>query len=160
MKKKIALLLILSGLVFTSCKNENTTSFKEDAIAFTQEGTLKIIKPDSTVAASLKIEIAETDYETETGLMYRKSMAENEGMLFIFDEIQERYFYMKNTNIPLDIIYIKADKTIGSIAKNAKPLNEESLPSGLPIQFVLEINAGLSDKWNLQPGDSVSWERD
>ncbi|WP_416440295.1 DUF192 domain-containing protein [Leeuwenhoekiella sp. A16] len=160
MKNKIALLLILSGLVFTSCKNENTTSYKEDAIAFTKEGTLKIIKPDSTVAASLKIEIAETDYETETGLMYRKSMAENEGMLFIFDEIQERYFYMKNTNIPLDIIYIKADKTIGSIAKNAKPLNEESLPSGLPIQFVLEVNAGLSDKWNLQPGDSVSWERD
>tara|TARA_Y100000815_G_scaffold56779_1_gene46046 strand:+ start:2238 stop:2720 length:483 start_codon:yes stop_codon:yes gene_type:complete len=160
MKNKIALLLILSGLVFTSCKNENTTSIKEDAIAFTQEGTLKITKPDSTVAASLKIEIAETDYETETGLMYRKGMAENEGMLFIFDEIQERYFYMKNTNIPLDIIYIKADKTIGSIAKNAKPLNEESLPSGLPIQFVLEVNAGLSDKWNLQPGDSVSWERD
>ena len=159
MKNTIALLLIISGLVFTSCKNENTTSNKEDVIAFTQEGTLKITKPDSTVAASLKIEIAETDYETETGLMYRKSMAENEGMLFIFDEIQERYFYMKNTNIPLDIIYIKADKTIGSIAKNAEPLNEESLPSGVPIQFVLEINARLSDKWNLQPGDSVSWER-
>tara|TARA_B100000949_G_C14089667_1_gene369426 strand:+ start:95 stop:574 length:480 start_codon:yes stop_codon:yes gene_type:complete len=158
MKKLFALLLILS-IYFTGCKNETSTPIVEDAISFTQEGTLKITKPDSTVAASLKIEIAETDYETETGLMYRKSMAEDQGMLFIFDEIQERYFYMKNTNIPLDIIYIKADKTIGSIAKNAEPLNEESLPSGVPIQFVLEINAGLSDKWNLQPGDSVSWER-
>jgi uncharacterized membrane protein (UPF0127 family) len=64
---------------------------------------------------------------------------------------------MKNTKIPLDIIYINADKKIVSIQKNAKPLDETSLPSEAPAKYVLEINAGLSDQWNLQSGDKIDY---
>jgi uncharacterized membrane protein (UPF0127 family) len=64
---------------------------------------------------------------------------------------------MKNTKIPLDIIYINADKKIVSIQKNAKPFDETSLPSEAPAKYVLEINAGLSDKWNLESGDNMDY---
>ncbi|MEH6408872.1 MAG: DUF192 domain-containing protein, partial [Leeuwenhoekiella sp.] len=123
---------------------------------FTKEGTLQISKKDST-NISIDIEIADTQFDTETGLMYRESMKQNQGMLFIFDEIRERSFYMKNTLFPLDIIYIDKDKNIASFAQNAQPLDESSLPSHAVIQYVLEVNAGLVKSWNLSVGDSLSW---
>ena len=64
---------------------------------------------------------------------------------------------MKNTHIPLDIIYIDSNKKIVSIQKNAKILNENGLPSEGPAQYVLEVNAGLSDQWNVSKGDSIEW---
>ena len=64
---------------------------------------------------------------------------------------------MKNTRIALDIIYISTDSTIVSFQKNAKPFDESSLPSNAPAKFVLEINAGLSDRWNLEVGDKISF---
>jgi len=91
--------------------------------------------------------------------MYRKTMEENQGMLFIFPDAQVRSFYMKNTEIGLDIIYINADKQIVSFQKNAIPFDVTSLPSVVPAQFVLEINAGLSNRWNIEVGDKISWEK-
>ena len=78
-------------------------------------------------------------------------------MLFIFPDEDFRSFYMKNTKIPLDIIYIDADKTIVSIQKNAKPFDETSLPSDAPAKYVLEINGGLFDEWQLQIGDKITY---
>jgi uncharacterized membrane protein (UPF0127 family) len=78
-------------------------------------------------------------------------------MLFIFPNEAPRSFYMKNTRIPLDIIYISADSTIVSFQKNAKPFDETSLPSNAAAKFVLEINAGLADTWQLQIGDKVDF---
>ena len=74
-------------------------------------------------------------------------------MLFIFKDSRQRSFYMKNTEIPLDIIYFDSEKRLASIQKNAKPFDETSLPSENVSQFVLEVNAGLADKWKLQKGD-------
>ena len=65
---------------------------------------------------------------------------------------------MKNTKIPLDIIYIDEDKTIVSFQKNAKPFDETSLPSNAPAKYVLEVNAGLSDQWQLEVGDSIEFD--
>ncbi|MGE5943434.1 MAG: DUF192 domain-containing protein [Flavobacteriales bacterium] len=90
--------------------------------------------------------------------MYRSSMETNQGMLFVFDDVTERHFYMKNTQIPLDIIYIGANKKIVSFQKNAKPFDESSLPSNIPAKYVLEINAGLVDTWSLKEGDSISYK--
>lgn len=84
-------------------------------------------------------------------------MASNHGMLFIFPDMDYRSFYMKNTKIPLDIIYVSKDKTIVSIQKNAKPMDETSLPSEGPAKYVLEVNAGLSDKWGLEQGDKIDF---
>lgn len=142
-----------------SCKDkqqERPVLTKE--VTFTKEGelTLKKAQTDSIVA-QLDIEIAEDAYETETGLMYRKSMPNNQGMLFIFDEELTRGFYMKNTEFSIDIIFFNKDKEIVNIQKNAKPFDPTSLPSEGPAQYVLEVNAGLSDAWGLEKGDYITW---
>ncbi|HBU77889.1 MAG TPA: hypothetical protein DEF18_07275 [Muricauda sp.] len=155
---KIALLTFAITLV--SCKSEPKQSIKTENISFTKEGELDILssKTDS-IKANFDIEIAETEYETLTGLMYRKSMQQDRGMLFIQPEEAEQNFYMKNTEIPLDIIYINSGMKVVSFQKNAKPLDESSLPSRAPAKYVLEINAGLSDQLGLKVGDSISFSR-
>ncbi len=89
--------------------------------------------------------------------MYRTSMEENQGMLFIFSAEFPRNFYMKNTYIPLDIIYLDQHKKIVSFQENAVPLNEEGLPSEIPAMYVLEVNAGMAEKWLLEIGDTISF---
>ena len=81
----------------------------------------------------------------------------NQAMLFIFSDEKIRSFYMKNTLIPLDIIYLNALKQVINIKKNATPLDEQSIPSIAPAQYVLEINAGLSDQWKLKVGDQINY---
>ncbi|MGS2740458.1 DUF192 domain-containing protein [Sinomicrobium sp. M5D2P17] len=153
-------LLLLAGLILSSCKDEKQhNTVKKQEISFTKDGDLQLYKADSTLVKKLEIEIADDEYKIQTGLMYRTSMKESRGMLFIFEDEEPRYFYMKNTNISLDIIYLDADQKIVSIRANAEPLNEESVPSGEPAQYVLEINAGLAEKWGLQTGDYMNFTR-
>ncbi|MFV0541860.1 MAG: DUF192 domain-containing protein [Aestuariibaculum sp.] len=149
-------MLSLCSLSIFSCK-EKEKKITQTKVEFKKEGELTIFKIDSTTV-TLDIEIADTDYDVQTGLMYRDSMKTNHGMLFIFEDEAPRYFYMKNTKIPLDIIYIDSQKKIVNFQKNAKPFNENSLPSNVPAQYVLEINAGLVDTWALKLGDRVNWD--
>ncbi|WP_281542603.1 DUF192 domain-containing protein [Maribacter aestuarii] len=143
-----------------SCKEDAKKTIKTQEVTFTKEGDLEILENSSdSLLVRLNIEIAESDYETQTGLMYRKGMEDNQGMLFIFPDEAMHSFYMKNTQFPLDLIFIKADSTIGSIQENAKPYDEQGLSSKVPVQFVLEVNAGLSEKWNLGIGDKVAIHR-
>ena len=151
--------LVLLFILFSalSCKEKNKT-IKHTEVTFKKEGDLTIYKTASdSTQIKLDLEIADNDYEIQTGLMYRNSMKNNQGMLFVFDDYTERYFYMKNTKIPLDIIFIDTGKKIVSFQKNAKPFDETSLPSKVPAKYVLEINAGLMDTWNLKIGDSISF---
>lgn len=146
-------------LQVSSCKNERSSSeVKQVKVAFDKEGELQLKKAaNDSLIATLDIEIADDEYQTQTGLMYRDTMEQNQGMLFIFPNSDYRSFYMKNTEIALDIIYIAEDKTVVSIQKNAQPFNETSLPSEGPAKYVLEVNAGLSDLWNLEKGDRISY---
>lgn len=143
---------------FYSCKKEQNKTINSVKIEFKHEGNLQLIDSLGTVKQNLKIELADNDFERQTGLMYRKKLDTNKGMLFIFDDIRVRSFYMKNTYIPLDIIYIDSNNIILSIIKNAEPLNQKSLPSEGPVKYVLEINAGLSDLWDLQSGDKINYK--
>lgn len=149
--------MFLSAL---NCKQDKTTKTEGQVILnFKKEGLLNISKADSdSIVKTLDIEIADNEYETQTGLMYRTKLDTNQGMLFVFSDVQTRSFYMKNTKIPLDIIYIDEAKTIVSFQKNAKPFDETSLPSDAPSKYVLEINGGLSDAWQLSIGDKISFE--
>lgn len=152
-------LVVLGCISFsnTSC-NQDAKKVKQPEITFKKEGMLTFYKKTSdSTQISLDIEIADNDYEIQTGLMYRNSMETNQGMLFIFDDNIERFFYMKNTKIPLDLIFIGEDKKMVSFQKNAKPFDETSLPSNVPAKYVLEINAGLVDSWDLHVGDSLQF---
>ncbi|MCA0133827.1 DUF192 domain-containing protein [Winogradskyella alexanderae] len=152
----LVLLFLVSG-----CKDEKENVVEEKVkVSFKKEGALQLIKADSdSIIKTIAIEIADSEYETQTGLMYRTELGMNQGMLFIFPDVSYRSFYMKNTKIPLDIIYIDEAKTIVSFQKNAKPLDETSLPSEAPAKYVLEVNGGLSDEWQLKVGDRIDFER-
>lgn len=143
------------------CKdNKTSTPVTTAEVAFTKQGELSLIQKETdSILQTLDIEIADTEYKTQTGLMYRSSMKDHQAMLFIFPDSQVRSFYMKNTQIALDIIYINSNKEIVSFQKNARPFDERSLPSTFPAQYVLEINAGLSDEWGLEAGDRIEWNK-
>ncbi|TDR23553.1 DUF192 domain-containing protein [Marinicella litoralis] len=106
------------------------------------------------------VELADDDNKRALGLMYRKEMADDDGMLFIFPDSQMRAFWMKNTLIPLDILYFDANKKIVSISENTPPCKNTSsrcpnYPSLKPTKYVLEINAGLSEKYGFKAGDEM-----
>lgn len=152
--------LVAIGLSLVSCKEEPKKVITTAPITFAKEGTLDIYRDQTdSLLIQLDIEIAETEYETQTGLMYRNSMEDGQGMLFIFPEIAYHSFYMKNTKFPLDIIYIDEQLKVASIIKNAQPLNESSLPSQVPVKYVLEVKAGLSDVWEIEAGDKIAFQR-
>ena len=155
---KLLVFLFVISTALSSCKEEQKKVIKTEPITFTKEGELSITKQKvDTLIVKLDIEFAQSEYETQTGLMYRKSMNSNQGMLFIFPDEKMHSFYMKNTEIPLDIIFLKADMTIASFQENAQPMDETGLTSQVPIQYVLEVNAGLAEKWLLEVGDKITY---
>ena len=105
------------------------------------------------------VEVARTPEEQTMGLMHRQSLAPDRGMIFPYDPPRPASFWMKNTLIPLDLIFVRADGTIGNIAANAVPLSLDSIPSGEPVAAVLEIAGGRSAELGIGPGDKVSWPR-
>ncbi|MFD2543630.1 DUF192 domain-containing protein [Lacinutrix gracilariae] len=158
MKLRIFATLLLCSIVFLSACKEQKKDIKPIEIPFKKEGSLTIYKAATdSIVTQLDIEIADTDYDIQTGLMYRNAMQEKQGMLFVFPTMRERFFYMKNTRIPLDLIYLDHNKHIVSFQENATPFDETSLPSRVPAQYVLEINAGLAQKWLLDVGDRIQY---
>ena len=101
------------------------------------------------------VEMATTEQEKETGLMYRKELADGKGMLFDFSPEQEVSMGMKNTYISLDMIFIRADGRILRIAENTEPMSTRIIPSGGLAKGVLEVIAGTAQKYDIRPGDRV-----
>jgi uncharacterized membrane protein (UPF0127 family) len=102
------------------------------------------------------VEVAATPDQQETGLMFRRSLAADRGMIFPYDPPQEAAFWMKNTLIPLDMVFIRPDGTIARIA-TAKALDLTPVPSGEPISAVLELRAGRAAELGIRAGDRVAW---
>lgn len=99
--------------------------------------------------------IADSDTERQRGLMFRESLADNEGMLFDYQEVQTVSMWMRNTLIPLDLIYIAPDGEVLKIIVNARPHSLRSLPSDFPVLGVLEVRGGLTRDAGIRPGDIV-----
>lgn len=105
---------------------------------------------------SFQVEIADTPREQQYGLMCRRAMAPDRGMLFVFGAATPRVFWMRNTLIPLDIIYIGSNGRVVSISRNVQPLDESGAPSAGPAKYVLELAAGRAAQIGLLPGDQVT----
>lgn len=155
----VSVLLLSSSLLLLNCKEDKKNVVSPIKIEFKKEGELSIYRSQDSLLSKFDIEIAEDEYERQTGLMNRTSMEDSQGMLFIFPDENYRSFYMKNTQISLDIIYINSENKVVSFQKNAKPFDESSLPSTAPAKYVFEINAGLSDRLGIKEGDSISFQR-
>jgi len=102
------------------------------------------------------VEMATTEQEKETGLMYRKELPDGKGMLFDFSPEQQVSMWMKNTYISLDMIFIRADGRILRIAESTEPLSTKIISSGGPVKGVLEVIAGTAQKYGIAPGDRVA----
>lgn len=104
---------------------------------------------------SFTVELADTPSERSRGLMYRETLAPDAGMLFDFGEERPVSFWMQNTLIPLDMIFIRADGEIANVHANAKPHDTTSIPSDGPVAFVLEIPGGRAGELGIAAGDRV-----
>lgn len=108
-------------------------------------------------AVTFNVEVADTPAEQERGLMFRRSLPPHGGMLFPFDPPEVATFWMKNTYIPLDMIFIRADGTIARIAANTAPLSLAPVSAGENVAAVLEIAGGGAASAGIREGDRVSW---
>lgn len=102
-----------------------------------------------------QVEVADTDAERAQGLMYRRSLPAERGMLFDFKVTQPVSMWMRNTYLPLDMLFIRADGTIARIAADTEPLSERTISSGEPVLAVLELNAGTARRLGIRPGDRI-----
>lgn len=168
--KKIILALGLVSLMISCDKKEPNISEENNKveIEFTRDGELEFLNENGEPFKKIDIEIAETDNRRARGLMDRSHMDEDKGMLFIFgdDEIRRHTFYMKNTRIPLDIMYFSKDSVLINIARNAQPGADSEMNGGSVAaaasdsKFVVEINGGLADQWGLKEGQTkIRWVR-
>ncbi len=161
-------ILLVIYFVGSNLQTEKLTSVAQSvgqphtksAVAFTKQGELRFFDKNDNLLFAVDIEIADDDTRRTQGLMYRDSMAENHAMLFVLPDEREQSFWMKNTIMPLDIIYVNAKKQIVSTQKNAVPYSEDSIPSNGPARYVIEVNAGFCDRHLVKPGDHVEWRRE
>lgn len=155
---KISALIILAaaGLYFIFFNTGNKGNNSEEEYMFKKNGELTFTAPSGS-SVKIDIQIARTEFDRELGLMFRKSMDENQGMLFIFPDSGIRSFWMRNTLIPLDMIFIDSAKTILNIAKNTTPYSDASYASAGAAKYVVEVNGGFTGRHNITAGDKISW---
>jgi len=115
------------------------------------EVPLSFVNPDGSVAR-LTAEVASTESQHMTGLMYRQSMARDRAMIFVFQDEQKRYFYMKNTYIPLDMVFVSGRGEVLGVVENNRPLSLESRGVDAPAKFVVEINAWEASRLGIRAG--------
>jgi uncharacterized membrane protein (UPF0127 family) len=149
----IAAAVIVFLVFFNTCDDDNNMTYH----TFKKEGELTFTDSLNNELTKIDIEIADNDYERQLGLMNRKSMEENQGMLFIFPVERYQSFWMLNTLFSLDMIFINKNKEIVTIHKNTTPVSQQSYPSSKPAIYVLEVVAGFTDKFNVKVGDKIFW---
>lgn len=158
--KLSAILILIAIAAFFIIKNlTNKPVHEEEFYTFTKEGELTFTDSLGNTKAKIDLEIADNEFKRQLGLMNRKSMKDNEGMLFIFPVERMQSFWMRNTFFSLDMIFVNKDKRIVTIHKHTKKLSDQSYPSTKPAMYVVEVNAGYTDKHNIVVGDKIFWIR-
>lgn len=151
----LALFLAASALALPAARAETVLPEGVEEVEFavspapllvhTREGTRRFA-----------VEVADDPRKRARGLMYRRSMAPDAGMLFCFDRTRPVNMWMKNTVLPLDMIFAREDGTVARVAEDAEPYSEAVVSSGEPVRFVLEINAGQAREQGIAAGDRLS----
>lgn len=159
-QKIIGIVLLIAAVGFFIYNNFlKEDKPKMDYYNFTKEGELGFTDSLGTSKTKIDLEVADNEYERELGLMKRIEMKENQGMLFIFPDEQIRSFWMRNTLISLDMMFINAEKEIVTIHRNTTKLSDQTYPSSKPAMYVVEVVAGFAERHNIQVGDRIDWKR-
>ena len=156
-------LMLLSAFNLSGCNaqpGEATTNNQQSALPLSEAGLKQVPLSVQTSDAShaFIVEVAETSAQQARGLMFRTKLVADKGMIFPFPEDRLASFWMKNTVISLDIIFIRRDGTIESIAANTTPYSLDPVLSNEPIATVFEIAAGRAAELGIEPGDIVTWQ--
>ena len=155
MKIKALAYILLVAIALTSCNKTPKPKGPSNGNKPTKE--LKVQKYDFDNPPEFRKDGELQFLNDSDSVIFSKEMDENKGMLFIFTNEDWRSFWMHNTLIPLDIIYVNAKREVVSICKNTNTLDDTSLPSEAPAMYVIEINAGLSDKYGIDKGTKVNF---
>ena len=142
-----------------ACSPQTPTAAEVRAGAQTGLMTTPLTIHSANGAHRFTVEVARTAEQQETGLMFRRSLPADRGMIFPYDPPAPVAFWMKNTLIPLDMIFIRADGRIARIAANTVPESLEPVPAGEPVAAVLEVRGGRSAELGISAGDRVDWPR-
>ena len=153
MKRSGLLAAMALALVATACGSRSVA--QSDAVA---PVTVPLTIKSGAKSHAFKVELARTNEEQAKGLMFRESLAPDRGMIFPMIPVREASFWMKNTVIPLDIIFVRADGSIARIESNTVPYSLEPVSSLEPVAAVLEIAGGRSEELGLKEGDTVIWD--
>lgn len=148
----------LLTFVMAACgPDKNEAAADRANIPFTEEGSLTFKRADGTEVKTIRIEIADDDSTRARGMMQRTSMPDDAGMLFIFPDESTRSFWMANTPLSLDMMFVNSDREIIDIAKYTKPVSPENVTSRAPAKYVVEVKAGFVDTWGISETDRIEW---
>lgn len=165
----ILLLIIVIGslILFVNPAKKTThkpnTSMVENSAkpskpVFRKDGELRFLNgKTNSVISTIEIEVADNNEERAQGLMFRDTMPENQGMLFMMETEEMQSFWMKNTILSLDIMYVNSDRRIVSIHEKTKPFSLDHIVSAKPAMYVVEVNAGYTKKYSIKEGDLISF---
>lgn len=137
----------------SSTQSPQTTTNQTQA-----KGEVTFLDIQGTAKAKVTVEIADNEQSRALGLMYRPAMGRSYGMLFVFDSANVQSFWMKNTILSLDMIFVSAEGEIVTIHKNTTPYSDRAYVSAKPSLYVVEVNAGFSDEHKLREGDKMKWK--
>ncbi|HMC95392.1 MAG TPA: DUF192 domain-containing protein [Polyangia bacterium] len=159
MKRRIALVLVLASwacaiVSLPACKSDG----QKAAPAFAPAPAARVSIDTGERKLVFRVEVALTPEEHARGLMYRTRLAADAGMVFVFAEPQIQRFWMKNTLIPLDMIFIDPDRRIVGVVENAAPETENERRVDAPSQYVLEIGGGLAARLGIHAGEAVDFQ--
>jgi len=154
----IFILFLILNYLPKSTKPDNA-KMPHEIIKFQKDGELTFHSADGKYISQIEIEIADNDNKRTTGLMDRLEMKENRGMLFLFPYETIQSFWMHNTVIPLDMIFVNRENEIVTILKDTVPFDDGHYVSTAPASIVIEVNAGYTDRHGVKVGDKIVWRR-
>lgn len=154
------LVILLVICLTAACKSEPAASQNDEyKPAFRKDGSLQIHSPSGELKATFDIEIAEKDKDVIQGLKYREDMEDDQAMFFIFKSLDYHSFWMQDTFMSLDMLFIDHEDRITDIERGTTPFSEELIMPNMPNLYVLEIKAGIANKLNIKEMDKITWER-
>ncbi|WP_228702754.1 DUF192 domain-containing protein [Salisaeta longa] len=157
---RLMLAAFFSGVLFAlSGCTPDAEPTGDAATGFTAEGRLAFLAPQGDTLTTIAIEIADTPDTRARGLMRRRSLGYNRGMLFIYDVPDTNGMWMKNTPLPLDIIFVNEQKEVINIARRTTPFSETPIRPDQPALYVVEVRAGFAKRFGITSDTRLQWTR-
>ena len=158
--RMVLVFFFLEISLLSACTYHNQTlQVSQPSVSIRKDGTLDFVHSDESIKASIAIEIADTPETQMKGLMGRSALDDSSGMLFVFERPEPQNFWMKNTLVPLDIIFVGGDGCIVNIVESTTPMSNQRYRSSGPAKYVVEVREGFAKRFQLDTDTCIQWQR-